>query len=209
MGEHIIDVVTGAFVVIVGVGIAGLMENGLGKDDLAFRTDAAQTASHRDSLYWVCYALGLMILVTVILRFLLGSDTHLRHAYARVSTNPVSVGNFIADVSFLMFYGAFLTGAALSNLVRTFMGWLSLSAGAGVAWSVIALIRGERDLVFWWLTVNAIQFLLTFGLYIWACQIDQEVGKGRRQVLGLLGIAWAWYAIIFGFDLQKILNWKT
>jgi hypothetical protein len=194
------------FIVICGVAISQFFSgDGTVVDtDPAFRIDK-QTPPKRDTWYVICYVLALIILVTLILRLVIGSHTQLTDEYGRPVDYP-SFRRFIADVSFLMFFGAFLVGAAQSKSVRGFMGWLALNSAAGFLWSAIALRRVHSPLVFWWLEVNLAQFVLTLILNRWCKPVDAGAGKGKTAATWGLVVAGVWFMLMFVFDLEKIIR---
>jgi hypothetical protein len=219
--ERTIAVVSDAFIVIVGVAVERFLTRyPLGRGDPAFKPRASSLPPaekpeicryqpHGDATvdlwYWVCYCLALAILVSLVLRFLIGSGTHLAKHYIGKTTSQ-SVHQFITDIIFLMFFGAFLVGAALASSVRRFMMWLSLSSAVGILWSVIAVqVRGDRGFGCWWLAVNFFQCLISLALFLWCNQTGTSPGDGRRTVRWVLGLGSLWYVGIFWFDLQKIL----
>jgi len=159
----------------------------------------------RPILYPICYAFSLIILVTLILRFLFGSYVQMIQQYG----NQPSLGpfhKFLADVCFLMFFGALLVGAALAKTVRGFMGWLALSSALGILWSVIARWRGDpKDLTTWWLLANFVQFLFTARFYL-LCESTGNSEDDRKHAYSSLIIAGIVFMIIFRLDLKTIFS---
>jgi hypothetical protein len=216
MSEHTFEVVTTVFAVIVGVAVERFLTEFPLKKDVAFahpepqqaRTGARLTLSGQlrerpSKIYWFSYVFSLMAIVTLVLRFIMGSDFHLRHAYEKAASKP-DIDNFIIDICFLMFFGAFIVGAALAEQIYRFALWLALFSGVAVVWSGIALLRGtQRGLIWWWLIINGIQLVL--GLVVMLLCLRWEKRKSYNSMIcGLLVLA-AWYVVIFPFDLEHIL----
>src|SRR5689334_18009929 len=105
MNEHIFDVVSVAFVVIIGVAVERFLTEFPLKHDPALRhpDPRAPRGAHAvpSRLYHICYVLSLIAIVTLVLRFLIGSDSHLRQAYAS-ATAKQEIDSFIVDICFLM-----------------------------------------------------------------------------------------------------------
>lgn len=207
--NDIIQVVGEAFIVICSVAVSQFFTGGTVIDqDPAFRTpDTPNQPERRSFWYILCYMLALIVLVTLVLRFIIGSHVHLMRQYPREVDLP-SFRRFVTDVCFLMFFGAFLVGAAQSKSVRAFFGWLALTSGAGVLWSLIALWRGDPDLPYWWLWLNSFQLALTTALSVWCQPYNAKPGVGRTSARWGLVLAGAWFMIIFALDLQKIVLGK-
>lgn len=211
MHENIIQGIIGAvgeaFIVICGVAITQFFTGGTVLDtDPAFRTRASpDQLDRRNAWFVVCYMLALIVLVTLILRLLIGSHVQLVREYNSRTPDILSFHRFVTDVCFLMFFGAFLVGAAQSKSVRAFMGWLALTSAAGVGWSIVALWRGDRDLPYWWLAVNFVQFAITASLSNWCRPLSAKAGEGLTAARWALVMAGVWFMIIFVFDLEKII----
>jgi len=210
VSDKTIDVVTVAFVVIIGVAVERFLTEFPLKNDPVFKhpNPQAPRGSFQEApskIYRLCYVLSLMAIVTLVLRFLIGSDFHLRHAYAN-ATAKLGVDNFIVDICFLMLFGAFIVGAALAERIQRFALWLALFSAVAVIWSGIALIRGaQHDLICWWFTINAIQF----GIGLAALVLCLRYQNRHNLVIGALLILSAWYVVIFPFDLEHILVKKS
>ena len=205
MNESIITVIGDTFIVICGVAVTQFFSGGTVIDtDPAFRTEKGKPPDRYRPWYVICYVLALIVLVTLVLRLLVGSHAQLVQAYNRHADIP-SFHRFVVDISFLMFFGAFLVGAAQSKSVRAFMGWLALTSAAGAGWSFIALWRGDSDLPSWWLKVNFAQFVLTVVLSLWCQPLDAPPGSGKTAARCALILAGVWFMIIFVFDLEKII----
>jgi hypothetical protein len=205
MNESIITVVGDTFIVICGVAVTQFFIGGTVVDaDPAFRTEKDKAPDRYTPWYVICYMLALIVVVTLVLRFLIGSHSQLVQEYSKPADIP-SFHRFVTDISFLMFFGAFLVGAAQSKSVRAFMGWLALTSAAGAGWSFIALWRGYSDLPYWWLRVNLAQFVLTCVLSLWCRPVDALPGEGKIAARSALVLAGVWFMIAFVFDLEKII----
>jgi hypothetical protein len=208
MNENIIGAVVETFIVICGVAVTQFFSGGTVVDtDPAFWISDTDQKPRRDTWYVACYILALIVIVTLVLRFLIGSHEQLSREYSGQATIP-SFHRFVTDISFLMFFGAFLVGAAQAKSVRAFMGWLALTSAVGVLWSFIALGRGDSNSPYWWLMVNFGQFLLTGSLALCCKPVDAKAGQGKTPARSSLVIAGIWFMLFFVFDLEKILLGK-
>lgn len=204
--KEIIGAVGEAFIVICGVAVTQFFADGgaVVDTDPAFRTKASsKEPDRRTASYVICYMLALIVLVTLVLRFLIGSHVQLLQEYAKVDEH--SFNRFVTDACFLMFFGAFLVAVAQSKSVAAFMGWLAVLSVAGVLWSLIARWRGDTGLPDWWLKVNLVQFGLSFWLSLWCTDLRAESGFGRMRAIWGLALVGAWSMIIFVFDLERII----
>lgn len=207
INDHTIEVVTAAFVVVIGVAVErSLADFPLGKYEPVFR-DPATGKPKRNLWFWLgCYALSQMIIVTLVLRFLMGSDTHLRRTF--VETKGIQdLQRFIGDVCALMFFGAFLVGAALSRSVRRFMMWLALVSAVGIFWSLReSCWYQEGYFGNWWLRISVLQFVVTLPLFLLCRKFGQHPKAGIWVVRCSLIAAFLLYAVIFPLDLKHIIS---
>lgn len=211
MNERSIEVVIDIFIVIIGIAVERLITKFPLGEDLAFEPADAQPLAEgrsRDHLkyhngwYSFCYPLSLAIIITLALRFLVGSDFHLRHSYV---IKPGDVHQFFWDVCFLLLFGGFIVKAALAKEILWFAGWLTWCSGVTVCWGLYAWPRAEQHLLIsWWLKYDSIQFLITLAVTLgcWYC--------ARRKWhkfcnVGLIALS-AWYLVFSYFDLIKILS---
>jgi len=231
MNERSIEVVIDAFIIIIGMAVERFITDFPLKHDSAFRLlkTAPRRRPHRrpsphrkqkgnkflywmsyffsKSQYWLCYGLSLAVIVTLVLRFLIGSDLHLRNAYlARGESQDVSY--FAGDIAVLMCFGACIVGAALAKYIRHFAWWLAGCSAVGAVWSWSALGRpdthGLHELIRWWFKINSVQLgiaLLT-GALCWFCQAR----KSKGIVIWGLALFSLWYIVIFPYDLKRILE---
>jgi hypothetical protein len=111
MNERSIEVVIDVFIVIVAIAVDRFFTNFPLGADPAFDPPNPkplpedQARDHRkehNGWYWPCFVLSLAVIVTLALRFLIGSDFHLRHAYLY---KPGDVRLFIWDICFLLIFG--------------------------------------------------------------------------------------------------------
>jgi hypothetical protein len=206
--NEIIAVIKDAFIVLCGVAISQFFTGGTVVDhDPAFRTPGDPRTPERKGAYVLSYTLALIIIVTLSLRFLIGSHVQMTHEYGQ----QVARRRFVTDVCFLMFFGAFLVGVAQAKSVRAFMGWLAGISAAGVVWSIIAFKRSP--LAPWWLGVNTGQLVLAVVLATvlsrWCQPVNAPLAASRKRAVWSLVLAGLWFIIIFFFDLQKMIPGKT
>ena len=231
MNERSIEVVIDAFIIIIGIAVERFITKFPLRHDPAFRLlkTAPRRRSHRrpardvkrpilnklrywrsyfvsKSWYWICYVLSLSVIVTLVLRFLLGADLHLRNAYL----GKQDTHNFAWDVFALMCFGAFIVGAALAKYVRHFAWWLAGCSAVGTIWSALAVQRADpyslNVLIWWWFKINSAQFgiALCIGLLCWVHKALES--KNKKYVIGGLVALSIWYIWIFPRDLEKILE---
>jgi len=195
----IIKAVGEAFIVICAVAVGLFFTDGTVVDtDPAFGAKVCQNDGERKLWYGVGYVLALIIIVTLVLRFVIGSSIQLTQEYGK-SVSLTSFPRFVTDVCFLMFFGAFLVAVAQAKTVHAFMRWLAIISACGVVWSLVALWRSNPDLAKWWLVGNSLQLVLT-GILAWWCN-----ESGSKRPIGGLIIAGVGFMIMFVFDLQKML----
>jgi hypothetical protein len=256
MNERSIEVVIDAFIIIIGIAVERFITAFPLRHDPVFRLlkTAPRRRRHRrpfdhmkwpklsklrywwsyfvsKSWYWICYACSLAVIVTLVLRFLLGADLHLRNAYL----GKQDIHNFAWDIFALMCFGAFIVGAALAKYVRHFAWWLAGCSGVGTIWSALALRRVDPhtldELLWWWLKINSIQLAvaLGIGLLCWCLKNKEskdkeskdkesknkesknkesknKESKNKKYVMGGLVFLSFVYMLIFPCDLRKILK---
>jgi len=199
--NDIIGDISQAFVVLCGIAISQFFSGGTVVDhDPAFRTPGHADEAEPNPGYVISYTLALIILVTLSLRFLIGSHMQMTNEYKHLGAP--SFPRFVMDVSFLMFFGAFLVGVAQAKNARAFMGWLALLSLTGIVWSSIAFARSP--LAAWWLAVNAGQFALAVVLAACCPPRNAALGAGRTRAIWSFGVAGLWFVIFFFLDLYEI-----
>jgi hypothetical protein len=231
MNERSIEVVIDGFIIIIGIAISGFITDFPLRHDPAIRLlkTSPRRRRHRrlvnhskspilnklrywrsylvsKSWYWICYASSLAVIVTLVLRFLLGADLHLRNAYV----GKQDLHNFAWDILALMCFGAFIVGASLAKYVRHFAWWLASCAGVGIIWSALALRRpgphSLDDLIWWWLEINSIQLAVALSLGLLCWRHRKRELKNKKYVIGGLFLLSLAYMVIFPFDLARVLK---
>jgi len=245
MDERSIEVVIDAFIIVIGVAVERFITEFPLGEDKAF--DFLKTLPHKrryrrphrtwkvkvrrlryrisqfrnKSYYLGSYGSSLAVIVTLVLRFLLGSDLHLRNAYLH-NAGKQNINQFAVDIAVLMFFGTCIVGAALAESIQRFAWWLALCSAAGALWSWQALSRPDvqdlRDLVRWWFQINSVQCGIAFclGVVCWYLgksrsrklffwRFKKPETKQKIMIWGVVILA-LWYLAIFPFDLGKIFK---
>jgi hypothetical protein len=153
---------------------------------------------YREVFYWSV----LTVLVSLGIRFLIGSSVHL-HGTIEVNRGPVR--DLLWDILWLFLFGSFIARAAGAKTVPEFAKWLIWFSGAGVVWSLIAISMNPRgtltySLALGWLVINGIQFVVTFFLL----KVPRNVQPGGNDlVLRMLALAIV-FAVFFIVNLCHI-----
>lgn len=153
----------------------------------------------------VFYWAALAVLVSLSVRFLVGSSVHLHHSNA---VAPEAVRDFLWYTLWLFIFGSIIVGASFQTTVRGFAKWLIYFSVAGVLWSTIAIFVGDKSndqtvrLAKGWFWINLAQ-LATAAILCW---VSDSKRKGKNsQVSWLLGIAFV-FGVLFIIDLCHILG---
>jgi hypothetical protein len=153
----------------------------------------------RDVVYFSAFT----ALVSLALRFVIGSEIHLNHTYVAHGT-PEDYLKFLRDICFLVLFGALLVKVALSKDLREFTSWLIKFFLACIAWSLIECPKTEFGR--WWLGLNLLQLVITLafgGLMKWF--VDKKTNPGPYKAI-LAALLAAFYFAIFSFDLRKLME---
>src|SRR5438270_4212008 len=113
--EGAVEAVLLAFTVVVGVALERFL-----KDHAVVIQEKYQGWRH-ELFYWS----ALTILITLAIRFLVGSYIHLHFTYAEVPTLK-TVLRFLKDLFFLFVFGTFLVRAALALTSKSFIFWIMM-----------------------------------------------------------------------------------
>jgi len=158
----------------------------------------------RELFYWSV----LTVLITLAIRFLVGSGVHLRMTYKDIQEFlPANMRRFLKDLFFLFAFGAFLVRAALSKEVRSFARWLMLFSTTGCIWSSVEYLfysQHPDPLAGGWFFINTFQ-LVTTAICWQLAPKEQENKSGLAIVVSLMVI----FSVIFCIDLAHILNSST
>jgi hypothetical protein len=159
----------------------------------------ANPGAHRWShpIFEVLYWASLTLLVSLALRFAIGSEVHLKHTYLE-SPGPLSL--FLKDLVFLVLFGVLLVRAALSKQLSEFMLWLTTFLVVGILWSWIEIATSAQSpFGCWWLLVNSVQLALTVVGWLW---VHWKPGHAP-QMLAILAVC---YVVIFCFDVKRMIQ---
>lgn len=213
MNEHSIEVVIDVFIVIIGIAIERFFTNfPLGADpvfdsQILNRCLGDPPRDHRkehNGWYWPCFVLSLIVIVTLALRFLIGSDFQLRHAYVYKLGD---IHLFIWDICFLLGFGGFIVKAALAEDIHGFAGWLAGCSAVTTLWGILAFHRPDQHvLIRGWLIGDSIQFLLSLAVALWCWRCKSRKSQ-KAAIYGLI-VLFSWYIVFFPFDLKNILTSK-
>jgi hypothetical protein len=144
-------------------------------------------------LYWA----SLAVLVSLALRFAIGSEVHLRHTYLETHG---SLPAFLKDLVFLVFFGVLLVRAAFSARLAEFMLWLTAFLVLGIIWSLLDIaISSVAPFGCRWLLVNSFQLALTLLGWLW---VHRKPGHAP-YMLTILAVG---YIAIFCFDVMQMIE---
>jgi hypothetical protein len=167
---------------------------------------SGQYWSNRKWLRTLFYWTSLTILCSLAIRFLVGSDFHLRYLYLQPkhSLSIVDIRWFLKDLAFLLAFGVFLVRAALSQTPTSFLMWLIRFLAVAVLWCLLEMVLSH----FWplhayvgkpWLAINSAELVTTFI----AMLVIRKRVKWCPSAFTVLAIC---YVIGFCFDLQFIIE---
>jgi len=188
--EGAVEAVLLAFTVVVGVALERFL-----KDHSVVAEQKYQGWRHE-----LCYWSALTILITLAIRFLVGSYIHLHVTYVDTPTIKILL-RFLKDLFFLFAFGTFLVRAALAERFRSFMYWIMMFSGAGVAWSIIEVITRPNHLAWAWLLINLFQFVVTFACWKYV-DSRPDILRGMPAIFAVLVIM---FAGLFCVDLWQII----
>jgi len=179
-----VDVVLVTFAVVVGVALERFLT-----DEHVFIRAEFEADMNR---FWWLYALSFTALFCLAMRFLVGSDFHLRFTYVTNRRGPIC---FFTDLVFLVAFGVILVRAALSESPCEFMYGLIRFLVLSVIWDALEMFRtsarGERwcriahpkikpehakPLIWFWLVIDLFQLAATYGLRYCDPQVGIRLG---------------------------------
>ena len=185
--EGAVNAVLLAFSVVVGAALETFL-----KHHPTVREQRFQGWRH-ELFYWS----ALTFLITLAIRFLVGSAVHLHFTYVDTS-GPFRW--FLKDLFFLFVFGAFLVRAALAVPFRSFVFWLMMFSGTSFVWSGIELLTRPGPLARSWCWIDGFQLIVTLACW-WF--VPQE--PGARRNIPILSILVVVFAVLFCVDLWHIL----
>jgi hypothetical protein len=152
--------------------------------------------------YWLCYWLTFVVLVSLSLRFVVGSAAH----SDSLDLSKIPTVGFIRDFVFLIAFGVVLVEAALARSHRYFMMWLVGFSAGGIAWS---LLEWNSDWGHWWFCAHSSQFAVTSVCCWFAPKEPAEHGLDDcpyvLKLTVLLTALAAFYIAMFIADITHIL----
>jgi hypothetical protein len=187
-----------AFSVVVGVALERFLT------DQKLVDASGYEKKRREVFYWIV----LTIMITLAVRFLVGSYIHLHITYTLALT-PKTFLYFFKDLLFLFAFGAFLVRMAFSESCKDFLGWIIVFSLADVFWSGLQLIIGIFDLevqktsgplALSWLGIGLCQLLIISICHRFVTT-EKKSPRNFRIFVFLLII----FVVIFGCDLWAIL----
>ncbi len=181
-----VDVVIVTFSVVVGVALERFLT-----DQKVFSEDFVMKPE-----YWCFYGFSFTALICLALRFLVGSDFHLKDSY--VKPNQDKLIFFFKDLIFLVVFGVLLVQAALSKNPRDFMSRLAWFLGLSVIWDLIEWRTRRRNLPLTkrWLKIDFFQLAGT--CLIWYCYSQVGVSLWAFAFFAILAVG---YCLALWFDL--------
>jgi nucleoside 2-deoxyribosyltransferase len=184
-----VDVILVTFSVLVGVSLADFFDD------------------TKDKLPEHVHDWAFLMLVALLLRYLVGSAIHLKHAY-RTAPNfkhSASAFLFLKDIVFLIAFG--LIAIKITHSVKLFHFWqqITIFIGISLLWSVTdpifrkiwepSALQG-RPLWEIWTTIDTAQFAVTLIVYI--CS--------KHDLYRVVVILTFVYAVFFFLDLAALLR---
>lgn len=202
--QELVHVGQDTFLVVVGVGLHSfLWHYKMGTDLGVENADHPDPDHKRDRRYWLCHLLCLIVLVSLTLRFLVGSRAHSISSFIGLDRVTVDVWRFVRNFVFLIAFGVILVRAALSQSHRSFMKWLAWFSAVALAWCWCDGTPWGQ----WWWKPNLLQGLVTLTAW-WVLgerpAAPGEEAYGKRLVIVLSGLGLC-YFVIFPWDLWHIV----
>jgi hypothetical protein len=151
--------------------------------------------------------------VALLLRYILGSAVHLNHVYvpetAGGDPRSKSLCCLFFDIVFLVVFGMLSIFITQANDMTDFMLRVVYFIGAGMAWSVAALLRqNQRSIAGKWLVVDVIQLVFTLALICRAhIACVGTVIDARGGDLLVAAILAPVYLIFLYVDFYGQVNW--
>lgn len=179
-----------AFSVVVGVALERFL-----KDHLVVSQQKFEGWRHE-----LCYWSALAVLISVSIRFLVGSEVHLHMVYTAAPTAEI-LRRFLKDLFFLFVFGSFLVRVALAVSLRQFVFWLMLFSGASFIWSLIEVMYSPEPLAWPWFFMDGSQLVATFVCW---CLAPPKEGTGRSLVTMVILVIV--FGVLFWIDLWHILD---
>jgi len=166
----------------------------------AFRSNPGNGPWRRELFYWS----SLTVLVSLSLRFLIGSAVQLDGTYVKQNLTSSPYLRFFKDLAFLVTFGVFLVRASMSSDVSEFARWLTWFFVVAIIWCLVYWIEcrciGAAAELRRWLPINTLQLAMTL-LFWWLVKVNQN----QPEPCLLAGLAVS-YAIIFGFDVRNVIE---
>jgi hypothetical protein len=178
-----------AFNVIVGVALARFLR------DQPLVVESEYEGERRELLYWST----LIIMVTLAIRFLVGSYVHLHMSYAKPPT-PHDFHLFLKDLFFLFAFGAFLVRTSFSTTCRDFLRWIMIFSITDVVWCWIEIKYRPEPLAWNWMWIGLVQLAITSICWMFLLRVKQS-----SRNLGIFAFLVIVFVALFWIDLKQIL----
>jgi len=148
--------------------------------------------------YEVIYWSSFLVLVSLALRFAIGSEVQMKHVYGEATLE--STLGFMGDLLFLVLFGVVLVRAALSARLTDFLRWLIMFSLLGIIWSCIELARWPGSPYgCWWLGLNSLQLAFTLPCR-W--MIRRRPRDARYALMALAAV----YMTLFAVDVWHLVE---
>lgn len=198
---YAVEAVTITFGAVVAVALERFY-----KDQRIVKAQRFSTSAWHEAFYWSV----LTVLVSLGLRFIVGSAVHLKGS---IGQHHGPVNEFLWDILWLFIFGTFIVRAAQAKNDRNFAYRLRWFSGAAVLWGVVAILGYPHDdtsrhLAPTWLVINLVQFAASFLISGKAPPNPAPAEKplaSKEQVLRMLALAFV-FAVLFIADLCHILG---
>jgi hypothetical protein len=193
------------FLVVVGVALHSFLRDyKMGRDLGVARLDDLVNVPKPHKAYWLSYWLTFVVLISVALRFLVGSRAHVTSVYGGSGSVPLDSYSFTRNIILLVAFGVVLVQAAISKSHRHFMLWMVGFSAAGIMWSLLDGTNWGR----WWLCLHLWQVLVTVVCFLIAPSkpgtlVENNHVRRLTVSLSLLAVVYVW---LFLADLNAIIH---
>jgi hypothetical protein len=152
-----------------------------------------------DWRYWWCYWMTFIVLISLSMRFVVGSAAHSSGFHDK----PVEICGFVRDLVFLVVFGILLVEAALARRHWYFISWLMGFSAAGF---LVGLCEGGG----WgqlWVRTHGWSFVVTLVCWFLVPKQRSTLADRRyvRKLMAVLTPLAAFYGGIFVYDIRHLL----
>ncbi|HEY6350092.1 MAG TPA: hypothetical protein VI636_11855 [Candidatus Angelobacter sp.] len=198
--KETVDVVATTFSVVVGFALTCFLE----KSPMVQRYNQEHPDKSDKVVRGIFLFSSAMILISLALRFLIGSKIHLLLTYGSGHGN---VFPFLKDLAFLIFFGVFLVKISWAKDSFQFMRGLTGFLVLVLLWGLITLIFwGDRHFALPWVIMDSIQLAITCGGLVLLTLVRRVLVRHPSILPYTMLLLATLYAVIFGWDLKWIIE---